>query len=218
MSKKYIEIFLKRKSSLDLLPFFQSAHRVGKEITESMGCLHAALNYTGLDPKNNDINVLIIGDGALPRTGALFAFNTAWNVVSIDPRLGIANYSKILEKFKNENREVERLWAGKWSMEEFAELPKSHFSSSHLLVVRPHSHCEYREMIVALKKLPKGNVTLIDLPCCIKAPDFFLTETIARATSLFTYKDTNIWSPENNIFIYKNFERSYDHYIREKLA
>ena len=58
-----------------------------KEISESMACLQVALEQ-GLAPAR-DPNVLavVIGDGRTPRTAALLAMRTQWQLVSIDPAL-----------------------------------------------------------------------------------------------------------------------------------
>lgn len=58
-----------------------------KEITESVACLAAIDMY--LDIRFSDTKVLgiVVGDGSTPRTAALLAARSKWNVVSIDPAM-----------------------------------------------------------------------------------------------------------------------------------
>ena len=61
-----------------------------KELTESMACFNAIRNYLLLnkgpfDPKDEGVTALVIGDGSTPRTGALLALRTSWQVTSVDP-------------------------------------------------------------------------------------------------------------------------------------
>lgn len=60
-----------------------------KEISESMACMHAALERLGdaFGPSQTDTLAVCIGDGRTPRTAALLAMRTKWDCVSIDPAL-----------------------------------------------------------------------------------------------------------------------------------
>ena len=211
-------MFLKRHSALDLLPFFQASHQVGKEITESMACLHAVLNYTTLNPQDSEVNVLVIGDGTLPRTGALFAFNTAWEVTSIDPKMNLGGVRKIEQRFIEDKRKLERLHVAQRTMEDFKSHETSGISPKKtLVVVRPHSHCEYKEMLPALWNETFGaeEIILVDLPCCVNIPNYFLQEKVVKETEMVHYKDTQVWSPCNSIYLYKHFQKVFDFYFNK---
>ena len=86
LSTRFIDTFLRWECGryllgLGLFPNVQ-------EITESMACLEAIrehLHFVSLsDP---DVCIVVVGDGRTPRTAALMAMRTKWQVVSIDPAL-----------------------------------------------------------------------------------------------------------------------------------
>lgn len=59
-----------------------------QEVTESMACLHAVDLHLKLRFSEPDILCVVVGDGVVPRTGALFAMRTKWNqIISVDPAM-----------------------------------------------------------------------------------------------------------------------------------
>jgi hypothetical protein len=93
VSTTHLDEFLKSKCAPDVLPFFQ-CNEPAKEVTESMAALRwakKALREAGVESpaKRTDVICLVVGDGVLPRTGALVAHKTRWNVISVDPLLRI---------------------------------------------------------------------------------------------------------------------------------
>jgi len=83
--KRYINEFVKLKCAPDLLAWgvFPNA----KEITESMAMYHAVKNYVPFDLHDEEINLVVVGDGKSPRTAALFAVMTKWTCYSVDPKM-----------------------------------------------------------------------------------------------------------------------------------
>lgn len=86
LSTRFIDTFLRWECGryllgLGLFPNVQ-------EITESMACFEAIrehLPFVSLsDP---DVCAVVVGDGRTPRTAALLALRTKWQVVSVDPAL-----------------------------------------------------------------------------------------------------------------------------------
>ncbi len=69
-----------------LWPLFRKAAKPAKELTESYSALARLKRYVNL----NNMNVVHVGDGAHARTGALFAFMTKSNNVSVDPQTNLA--------------------------------------------------------------------------------------------------------------------------------
>jgi len=82
----YLDRFLKWDCSPTLLGMgiFPNA----KEITESMACYSAADERLGFKFADPGTLCVVVGDGATPRTAALFATRTKWRrIVSVDPAL-----------------------------------------------------------------------------------------------------------------------------------
>jgi hypothetical protein len=169
---EYINRFIKMKCAADLLRLrmFPDA----KEVTESLGMISACklLPEEYHDKNRLDINVVVVGDGHRPRTGALFAFLTRWNCVSIDPEL-VETIWPIhrLKCFKNKVEDV-----------------KLHFDGP-LLIVLPHSHAKAS---ICLKNLTSTHgVCVINMPCCVPSDILNYEHT--------SFKDGRIWSPKNRV-------------------
>ena len=86
LSTRFIDSFLRWECGryllgLGLFPNVQ-------EITESMACLEAIREHLHfVSMSNPDVCIVVVGDGRTPRTAALMAMRTKWQVVSIDPAL-----------------------------------------------------------------------------------------------------------------------------------
>ena len=84
---RFIDNFLRwecgrRLLSMGLFPNAQ-------EISESVACLETVAERLchQISLKDSDVVAIVVGDGRTPRTAALLALRTKWNVVSIDPAL-----------------------------------------------------------------------------------------------------------------------------------
>ena len=63
-----------------------------KEWTESYGMLNYVRDILGIRELSNHHSIVSVGDGHKPRTAALFATNSCWECVSVDPNLKIKKY------------------------------------------------------------------------------------------------------------------------------
>jgi hypothetical protein len=72
-----------------------TSHRPDYDVTTRQVREHLG---TFLDATNTDVVVVVVGDGRTPRTAALFAMRTKWQIISIDPALeGLCTGSSALE-------------------------------------------------------------------------------------------------------------------------
>ena len=186
-SLRYLNEFTRLKCGSDLLrsKVFPNA----KEITESMGAYNALRTHLQGDfPLGDDkITCVVVGDGTTPRTGALFAYRTNWNVVSIDPEMD-RDFMKPGDTLE-EWQDIERLWVARKKIE---EVSLDHIVGK-LLIVCVHSHAKLSECV---KKRPSSPKTIINLPCCVK-PDLNIKPDIS-------YEDYAIHSEKRIVEIYKD--------------
>lgn len=124
-----------------------------KEITESQGAFYAAQKYLPYKLSNSDVNVVVVGDGTTPRTGALFALRSAWNVISIDPQMKL-NWNEGPLK-------IRRLTLIKENVEDYYQ----DFGDNPLIIIHVHSHASLKS---SLKSLRSVNTSIIAIPCCVK--------------------------------------------------
>lgn len=176
--RRHINEFFRLDCSGDLLNLrvFPNA----KEITESMGAFHAVrkviIPETGLRYDDPNTVVFVVGDGAKPRTGAMFAMRSRWNVVSIDPTMnfgrGVMRLTVVRRKIENEN----------------------FYSPSKIaLIILVHSHAKIQDCLDAIR-YPTRHV--VSIPCCV--PHDLPHKTFVG------YKDTDIWSEKNDVKVWLN--------------
>lgn len=183
-SNRYIEEFVRLRCSPDLL-----ARRVfpnAKEITESFAAYSAAktLDWSF---KDRSINVVVVGDGTTPRTGATFAFRTGWRVTSVDPRL------------KGTLWNTDRLNCFIGRIEDFQLV-----SSRPVLIVAVHNHAC---LTAAVRSIKAPLTACIAIPCCKKqeirmpnpCPPFYVP-----VPPDYDFADPGIWSDKNKVLIWKN--------------
>ena len=182
MSRKYINEFIKLKCAPDLLALkvFPNA----KEITESMGAYRAVMKWikgTALSTDDPYVHVYCIGDGVSPRTGALFAHMTRWNVTSIDPAL----------REKYQNIPVKRLQVIRKPIAEVRVVYRE--EKDVAIIVLVHAHVSMNEVLKAIQ-YPTRHVVAI--PCC-KPQDI-------KNRVYLGYQDHHIWSPKNTVKVWIN--------------
>ncbi|MFH1484477.1 MAG: hypothetical protein ABIH46_00255, partial [Chloroflexota bacterium] len=147
-----------------------------KEITESMAAFNAIRNKAKLfDLGDPTVTLIAVADGNTPRTAAMFAYRTAWQCISIDPRL-----------VKTEWPAIKRLVCWKKRVEDFE--PR-HFGK--LVIVAVHSHAP---LDVVCDTFTADERVVVAIPCCVKQererpPDF-------------VYIDKGIWSPKNKVLVW----------------
>ena len=143
-----------------------------KEITESMAA-YAALRKRLEARLSEPLSVLVVGDGSTPRTGALIAFRSRWNVTSVDPNINPKNLNLPISRLRVCKGKVEEL--------EYALAP-----GAMDIVVAVHSHA---------KILPLGRLLTVEIPCCHEpmGPPSLKTEE---------YWDWGIHSERRQVLIY----------------
>ena len=176
---KYINQFIRLKSAPDLLAYkiFPNV----KEICESYSCRNILYKfYPHIIMNDPNINIIVIGDGRQPRTGAFFAFTTAHNIISIDP-----NFS---EKWANNNHTMDRLLCIKDRAERLM------FDYDNIVLIAPHAHVNINNLC---QKWKFKTMYIVSMPCCLK------DQQILNKKVGFHYRDTEIPSPENHLFGWK---------------
>ena len=184
----YVNAFMRRRCAPDLLALrvFPDA----KEITESEGLRRAAIDGCGCDPRDPGIAAVVVGDGATPRTGALLAFTTRWQVVSIDPRADAASVEHV-RRLTTRNTRIER--AEPWPA------PGSHT----WVVLAPHSHARLDDALAwARANAPPGAALhAAACPCCV-------VQRIAERPCEERYRDLGIWSDRGSLQIWRHLEHT----------
>lgn len=189
---RYLDEFIKLKCAPDLLALkvFPNA----KEITESMGAYNVMRKYLlhlkEYELGNDNICCLMIGDGCTPRTGALFAFRTNWQIYSIDPRLRVTGKPTILNGWKLLT--ISRLTICPVKAEDFRfQLPVY----KKIIIVAVHSHASLKKTVKNIKQQFKGTIDIISIPCCV-------SDDLDRQPDV-SYLDWGIHSEKRRINIYK---------------
>ncbi len=183
---RYHELFFRSASAENLVNLFSRYKGGPKEITESLGLLHAARRLYGSDFSNT--TVVVVGDGNSPRTGACFAYLTnAKFVYSIDPEMNLVHWEEHYEKQTKMGYRPERLAVIKQKVEDINWVEDL---SSDLLVVWPHSHAGMND---TSKKFKVNSRADLAMPCCVPIPRNW------ASTPHISFTDPQILSPHNTI-------------------
>lgn len=157
-----------------------------KEVSESFGAFRAAreqLHDYGFPLGDPRITCVCVGDGVSPRTGATFAFRSAWNCFSVDPALR--------SKWQTARKSVDRLEVIPGRIE------CQGFTSDRVVVVAVHSHARLE---AALRTIRANRVAVIAIPCCVD-------QVLPWAPDL-EYEDFGILSPRRTVKVWRNIEAS----------
>lgn len=179
---RYFNEFWSLRCKFDLME--REIYPNPKEITESMTAYNAIRKYLRKDFDFNDPDVVCIcvGDGRSPRTGAMVAFRSKWQVFSVDPIL----------KHPSEKYNIDRLTCMPYKIE---DVPT--FKAKKVIVLAVHSHAS---LPATLDKIQAEQVAVVALPCCTplevpgQGPDY-------------DYRDWGCWSPENRVKVWRNVQR-----------
>jgi hypothetical protein len=178
--------------------FSQSANPY-KEITESMCAYKNAKEY--IDIKDPAETFLMVGDGSLALTGALFSFLTKGDSVSIDPKLNLEKACLWREREK-----AQRIHFCSTKFQEFAENFRNYIPMDienypyNLICV--HAHVNLEELHECL---PNWKY-LFTNPCC-NPREQTLSVQFQKMNNISIKKagfDSENLSPKNMIFIYEN--------------
>lgn len=180
---KYIARFLSWHSAADMLE--QNMFPNIKEIAESMSmfyCVEEKLmswdKYLKDNRGNNNVNIIVVGDGHRPRTGAVFAYSTKWKVISIDPEM------------KSTDHNIQRLECFKCKVE---DMPQHDFGDEPCIIILPHSHAPVQE---CWNKFESTRKWLIKMECCTKDK---------LDLPYYAFRDVNAITQANQIFIWSNY-------------
>lgn len=176
----YLEAFLSLRCNTDLqiLEVFPNI----KEITESMAMATACWKLE-LDRKRDDVTVVAVGDGCTPRTGALLAHMTKWNVVSVDPKLRVdAKYAS-----------VKRLSLVATKIEDARSL---HFLThgNNVVLLACHSHASLQTSVDKILEAIPLALGVVSMECC-NADNLPVKPDVQ-------YVDKNVWSPKNLVRVW----------------
>ena len=180
-NSRYLDQMVRLHCAPDLiaLKLFPNA----KEVTESFAAYNAMLDHLssgGLRPGEEEITGIFPGDGQTPRTGATFAFRTAWECISIDPRMS--------PSWVTGRRKVDRLVARRLRMEEMSVLCRT-----FAVVVAVHSHAPLPAAVRAA--LNAEEVAIVAIPCCKQ-------QALAIPPDI-RYRDDGILSPCNEVLVWR---------------
>ena len=187
---KYHKRFLSSFAAENIIGLFSRYRNGAKEVTESWGMLEAAWKF---QPDIDNCTIVVVGDGCSPRTGALFAYFTKANVISVDPNFNIDHWNEHFQKQSDMGYEPQRIVLIKDKIENI----EIDCHGKNTLVLWPHSHAN----MLFLKIKNHLNVCDIALPCCVPIP-----KPLLRIPHI-TYEDINIASPKRIIHIWNENQR-----------
>lgn len=182
----YHRKFLSTLSAENVVGLFSRYKGGYKEITESWGMLEAGINYV---PDLSNRLIVVIGDGCSPRTGAIFAYHTKAEVISIDPELNQDHWDEHCKKQAGMGFPVQRLTALKCKIEDL----RLNCKGKSVLVVWPHSHASMNTLVLENKGISRIDIAM---PCCIPIPNQWMRKPHT------VYEDVHIESPKRTIHIW----------------
>ena len=176
-SSYYIQrIFgMKCLADMSILELYPNA----KEVTESYGCFEAVVNNFNYDLKDPNVNIVCVGDGHTPRTAAMFAFRSRWATYSIDPELRSRTTWNRINRLKRISKRIQEVSL------EFEE---------PTIIVHCHAHVKIED---SLRSIKSPELSVVSMECCVG-------QYIRRIEPDIVYKDNCIWTPKNEIKIWKN--------------
>jgi len=194
MLNRHTDEFLGLRCAADLLAMGLFPN--GKEVSESMAAYHAVRRHIselpGFSLDDPSVNVVCVGDGHQPRTGALFAMRSAWMVYSVDPVLRHEN--------SGESTTIKRIVVRRLSVHPIKiEDCTFDFRGKKLIVVSVHSHASNQSVLRGVKF---DTLHSVSIPCCVHQPPV--------STKFLQFTDEAIWSPKNEITI--SFGATPDHH------
>ena len=188
---KYINSFLSKHCSSELQSLICQSKNPLKEISESYGAYKNLAPF--IDIKNRDHAYLCIGDGSLCITGAMFAFLTKGQPVSIDP---LVNFDKL--DYWTDFHHVKNFI---YSKNRFEDFDPENLGSIKYTIVCVHAHVNLE---LVNKKFPNWDY-LYTNPCCKRDTQTF-TLQYQKENSISCVvcgRDANILSDKNEVLIYK---------------
>jgi len=138
-------------------------------------------------PDYNDRTLIVVGDGRTPRTGAILAYFTLAEVITVDP-----NFDMLF--WREHTQQQERLGFTPCRIEVHPyKIEDMHFDiKTRIAVIWPHSHADMNAL-----KMP-GCYSRVDIamPCCKPIPKEW------GSIPHVTYDDHNVLSPKRSVHIW----------------
>jgi hypothetical protein len=181
----YLKRFIESFTSENVIALFSRYKNAAKEITESWGMLEAAKK---LDVNLSECKVVAVGDGASPRTGAVFAYYSGADVISLDPNANIGHWEEHCEKQTLMGYPPQRIVFLKNKIEDI----EINCLEKTVIVVWPHSHADMNNTHI-------GNYSRridIAMPCCVAIPNNW------KEKPHISYTDYNVLSEKRDIHIW----------------
>ena len=170
---KYIEAFLSSRHCDELLPMFQKAENITKEISESFAAYIALKNNSIL----KDSIIIDVGCGNMPRNAGLITFKSNALCYAIDPELNLIKTKEWVDKYNVRNLKYFRCRMEDFPIKYPDEYEFISNSSKNIYGVFVHCHtnpaayvdCSEKSKTSILKNFnqlfPEWNV-IIAIPCC----------------------------------------------------
>jgi len=202
INMSYIDRFLGWKCAHELLDLEIYNAR---ELTESIAMRQAAVKVKkglGIDNRNTEVLIVVVGDGATPRTGAIIAYTTSWKVRSVDPQMRSEWIHNDPYEDDYINNRIRRIACYRNTIENwcFDNILEKKFK--HIVIMAPHTHCSIMPAIDWAFRNKEfkmvENIHFIANPCCYELMlplDYGLPKV---------YDDWGIVSGHRRIQVYKN--------------
>lgn len=138
-----------------------------KELTEALGIFYELKHFIykeGYKEQHPKLLITVVGDGSTPRLGALCAFRTWADVISIDPQMKLKNlWPKHIERLAVYNKRFEDV-----ASDLLSNVAPQYDRRVWLL---PHSHINMNLFVKTLhdNRVNKQDDILITNPCCVSS-------------------------------------------------
>lgn len=184
---RYIDEIMRLECFKDLLRL--GAFPNSKEVTETMAAWRAVRKYLwrdGVHPSLPDVDVVVVGDGSTPRTGALFAMLSRWRVWSIDPALSgkETQWESQVRRLRVIGRKIE-------------EAPVEALSQ-RVILIAVHNHAKMLDSIDWVRRSsPASEIDVVAMPCCYD-------QSIPWSSPTHSYEDWGCWSEKRRMFVWRS--------------
>lgn len=188
MMNLYHKRLLSSNSAENVIGLFSRYKGAAKEVTESWGMLEAAIKYV---QDLNECLVVVVGDGCSPRTGALLAYLTRADVISVDPNMNMRHWEEHVGKQTAMGYPPQRLRV----IADRIENIEIDCEGRSCVVLWPHSHANMEHTRI----MNHAKRTDIAMPCCVPIPKKWMEKPH------IVFDDYNVLSPKRSIHVWTNY-------------
>lgn len=182
----HVSHFLQLNSAVDLLPLFQhSQHTLVKDIALAWSLFQAVVNNLRNDTRKGKVRIVVIGEGHTAKIGALFAYMTKWNVISISDKFGTDPTCGVrVDRLQTFGTSIDNI-----SVTDFDE---------HLIIIMPHTNVEVDKVLDKLRSTRYRSLVLVPPSNYDPYRNFPQTNKMP-----LVYRDGKMLTEENRVVIYK---------------